>query len=334
MKNPEKKNKRLSVAVIYLVVVLTAFITSFATRINPVYSASDKQISAIGKKCSFPIAAVGDLQRTSLWEYMIGRESNDVERKEIIGSISGQNPGSVILLGDMVFEGDNIDHWKYFDTLMIPLEEKNIAIFPVIGNHEYYGKNRIALKYLTNRFPVLKRKHWYTEICDSIALIFLDSNESEYSDKEWNGQIEWFKNKLSDFDNKSSIKGILVFEHHPPYTNSLITGDEMTVQRAFVPAFDKSRKTLAFISGHAHTYERFIENGKTFIISGGGGGPRVLLKTGPDKHYDYYNGPSPRPFNYLLINKKDNGISFTVKGVNKGSSRFFTLEKFTIPFNK
>lgn len=333
MKNPVKINKKLSAALIYLVIVIAAFIGSFVTKINFDSFNSDKQISGIGKKCSFPIAAVGDLQRTSIWEYMIGRESNDVERKEILSSISRQNLGGVILLGDMVFEGDNIDHWKYFDTLMIPLEDKNIAIFPVIGNHEYWGKNRIALQYLTDRFPVLKRKHWYTEICDSIALIFLDSNEPEYSGEEWNKQIKWFKNKLSDFDNDSSIKGILVFEHHPPYTNSLITGDEMNVQQAFVPAFDKSRKTLAFISGHAHTYERFIENGKTFIISGGGGGPRVLLKTGPDKHHDYYNGPSPRPFNYLLIDKKDNGIIFTVKGVDKGNSRFFTLEKFTIPFN-
>lgn len=334
MKNAVKINKSLPAVLLYLVVVATAFITSFATKINPVSLNSDKHTSAIEKKCSFPIAAVGDLQRTSLWEYMMGRESNDAERKEILSNIVKQNPGTVILLGDMVFEGDNIDHWKYFDTLMIPLEKENIPIFPVIGNHEYWGKNRIALQYLTDRFPLLKKKHWYTEICDSIALIFLDSNEPEYSDTEWNKQIKWFEDKISYFDNSPSVRGILVFEHHPPYTNSLITGDEMTIQRAFVPAFDKSGKTLAFISGHAHTYERFIQNGKTFIISGGGGGPRVLLKTGPDKHHDYYSGPSPRPFNYLLIDKKDNGIDFIVKGVDKGSSRFYTLEKFTISFSK
>ena len=154
MKNPVKINTKLQGALIYLVVVVTAFVTSFATKINPVSFGSDKQISVIENKCSFPIAAVGDLQRTSLWEYMIGRESNDVERREIINNISKQNPGAVILLGDMVFEGDNIDHWKYFDTLMIPLEKKNIPVFPVIGNHEYWGKNRIAFHYLTDRFPV------------------------------------------------------------------------------------------------------------------------------------------------------------------------------------
>ena len=286
------------------------------------------------KSCSFPIAAVGDLQRTSVWEYIIGRESNDFERKEIIENISRQDPGAVVLLGDMVFEGDNIDHWKYFDSVMTPLTNMNIPVFPVIGNHEYWGKNRIALQYLTDRFPVLKVSHWYTERCDSVALIFLDSNNLEYSDKEWQSQIDWFKNKLLMYDNDPSILGILVFAHHPPYTNSLITGDEMQVQLGFVPAFDKSLKTMAFITGHAHTYERFIEKGKTFIVSGGGGGPRVLLKTGQNTHHDYYKGPSPRPFNYLLINKEVDGLGITVKGVKKGSTEFFTMEHFMLPFNR
>lgn len=318
---------------LYIASVIIGFIISFAPRNDDEELEHTAGIRINEETCSFPIAVVGDLQRTSLWEYIAGRETNDTERVEIINNINDQNPGAVILLGDLVFEGDNIDHWKYFDSLMIPLKLKDIPMFPVIGNHEYLGKNRVALHYLTERFHVLSESHWYAEICDSIAFIFLDSNESEYSDEKWNEQINWFKYKLTAFDTTSAIKGILVFEHHPPYTNSVFTGDEMLLQKAFVPAFDKSKKALAFISGHAHTYERFIINGKTFIVSGGGGGPRVLLKKGPDIHHDYYVGPSPRPFNYLLIKKVNFGLKFTVMGINKGSSEFFTLEKFTIPFN-
>ncbi len=325
--------RKFLVPALYIVAACIGFIDSFATRIDTTYDELNKSRRE-AKNCSFPLAAVGDLQRTSVWEYMAGRESNDVERKEIIGNIVEHNPGSVVLLGDMVFEGDNIDHWKYFDSLMIPVIKRNIPIFPVIGNHEYWGKNRIALQYLTKRFSILKGSHWYTEICDSVALIFLDSNDLEYSSEEWQSQIEWFRNKLLLYDNDSSIKGILVFAHHPPYTNSLITGDEMQVQLGFVPAFDKSKKTLALITGHAHTYERFIEKGKTFIVSGGGGGPRVLLRTGDSTHHDYYKGPSPRPFNYLLINREEGGLSIVVKGVRKGSTDFFTLEHFTLPFSK
>ena len=324
--------KNPGIIIFYLSLTSLFFLNSYAVKRDFQISTPDSLLSEERNKCSFPIIAVGDLQRTSLWETMIGRENNDVERKEIIGNISGQNPGSVILLGDMVFEGDSWEQWRNFDSLMTPVKRKNIPVFPVIGNHEYYGIDRIALQFLSKRFPVIKGSHWYTEVCDSIALIFLDSNDGEYSADQWQSQINWFRNKLLIFNNDPAIKGILVFAHHPPYTNSLLTGDDMPVQNGFVPAFDQSKKTLAFITGHAHTYERFIENGKMFIISGGGGGPRVMLNNGPGIHHDYLTGPSPRPFNYLLISKQSDGLEFTVKGVNKNSSQFFTLEKFKLSF--
>ena len=327
--------RKIIIAAAFFLAAGLIFIIGFIPKINTFSPASNDTLSLEeNHKCSFPIIAVGDLQRTSAWEYLAGRESNDRERREIIHNISRQKPGSVVLLGDMVFEGDNIDHWRYFDSLIIPIKELHIPLFPVIGNHEYWGKNRIALQYLAERFPELNRSHWYTEICDSIALIFLDSNDLEYSDEQWQQQIDWFKNKLLIYDSDPSIEGILVFAHHPPYTNSLITGDELQVQRGFLPAFYESDKTLAFITGHVHTYERFIERKKTFIVSGGGGGPRVKLKTGSGAHNDYYNSPSPRPFNYLIINKLNGGIEFTVRGVKKGNSYFFTLDQFTLPFSK
>lgn len=326
--------KKTGSVILYFSLISLFFLNGYALKRESQDSIPDSLLTGEKKCCSFPIVAVGDLQRTSIWETMIGRENNDIERNEIIKNISEQNPGSVVLLGDMVFEGDDGDQWKYFDNLMSPIEKKAIPLFPVIGNHEYWGVDQTALQFLSKRFPMIKGSHWYTEISDSIALIFLDSNDGEYSVAQWQTQTEWFKNQLLLFDNDPAIKGILVFAHHPPYTNSLVTGDEMQVQTGFVPAFDQSKKTLAFITGHAHTYERFIENGKTFIISGGGGGPRVVLRNGSGSHRDYYSGPSPRPFNYLLINKQNDGLEITVKGVNKNSGNFFNLEKFTLAYYK
>jgi hypothetical protein len=89
---------------------------------------------------------------------------------------------------------------------------------------------------------------------------------------------------------------------------------------------------LAFISGHAHTYERFLKNEKMFIISGGGGGPRVTLNTGLECHTDLYKGKSPRPFNYLLLTETNDGVNFTVKGLNKNGKDFFILEEFNLSY--
>ncbi len=279
-----------------------------------------------------PIAVVGDLQRTSIWELAIGREQNDLERKEIVDSISKQNEGLLVLLGDLVFEGSSKKHWKYFDSLFASVKKENIPVSMVLGNHEYFGKNYKALNNVKARFPRIGKQHWYAQIYDNLGLIYLDSNIDEYEDETWNKQIEWFSKMLNYFDEDSEIKGVLVFLHHPPYSNSLLTGDEISVQKSFVPEFLNAKKTLAMISGHAHTYERFHKDGKTFIVSGGGGGPRVKLDIDKDDHKDLYKGPSPRPFNYLLINEKENGISITVKGLIKGEIKFRILENFFIYF--
>ena len=317
------------IAGITLLVVALVLVTG-----HTVSSAAKSNSIIPGDSKSRKIALVGDLQRTSIWELVMGREQNDPERGLIVKSISTDNPAMVILLGDMVFDGSNSFQWDYFDSLMNPVTEKNIPVKPVIGNHEYWGKRSSNLSFLYKRFPFFRQKTWYAQTHDSLALIFLNSNHLELSPYEWEEQINWYNNRIYNFQNDPAIKGILVFTHHPPYTNSLITGDEEEVQEAFLSAFNKSTKTLAFISGHAHTYERFIINKKTFIVSGGGGGPRVPLKIGLDSHDDLCKEKSPRPFNYLLAERVNDGVNITVKALKKDSKKFYILENFTIPFNQ
>jgi hypothetical protein len=112
----------------------------------------------------------------------------------------------------------------------------------------------------------------------------------------------------------------------------VVTGDEPDVQLAFVPAYFRSNKCLAMISGHAHTYERFRKYGKTFIVSGGGGGPRVGLHDGIDFHKDLYTGSSPRPFHFLMLSRTPFGLTITVRGLKKGEKKFFTMEEINLPY--
>ena len=283
---------------------------------------------------SQPLAIVGDLQRTSFYELLIGREQNDSERTKIVYAIADENPAAFVILGDMVFDGSNSKDWEIFNSLIKPITKKNIPIFPVIGNHDYWGNNNKAMRNLAKQFPVFLSTHWYTQIYDSLALIFLDSNESDLTETGWKLEHDWLIKTVSIFDTSEEIKGIIIFDHHPPYTNSTVTSDEVNIQNNFLPAYYNSKKCILFISGHAHTYEHFFIKDKNFIVSGGGGGPRVKLKSGNDAHKDLYTGVSPRPFNYLLINKEPDGIKVIVKGLNKGRSKFFTMAEFKILFNK
>jgi hypothetical protein len=162
--------------------------------------------------------------------------------------------------------------------------------------------------------------------------VFLNSNRADMSPADWDKQQHWYENTMKQLDNDPSIKAVVTFLHHPAYTNSIVTGDEPDVQLAFVPAYFKSVKGLAMISGHAHTYERFRKDGKTFIVSGGGGGPRVGLHDGIDFHKDLYTGSSPRPFHFLLLSRTSTGLKITVMGLLKGTSLFFTMEEVNLPY--
>jgi hypothetical protein len=75
------------------------------------------------------------------------------------------------------------------------------------------------------------------------------------------------------------------------------------VQQVLVPPFVQANKTLAMISGHIHSYERFSRAGKTFLVTGGGGGPRVKLATGQRRRHadDLFAGPPLRWFHFLML---------------------------------
>ena len=103
-----------------------------------------------------------------------------------------------------------------------------------------------------------------------------------------------------------------------------------------LPPFFRARKTLALLSGHVHGYERFEVRGKAFIVSGGGGGPRVSYLTGPDAPYQpaYVTSDGrPRAFHYIVIEVLGDALRFDVKCLELDAPcPAGRLETFAIPF--
>jgi hypothetical protein len=120
--------------------------------------------------------------------------------------------------------------------------------------------------------------------------------------------------------------------HHAPYTNSSLVSDAIDVRQAFVPAFFASRKTRAMVTGHAHGYERFVREGKTFIVTGGGGGPRFPLLQGGERRHpdDQFCGPALRHFNFVEFTVHDTGLHGDVIGLPKGSRFFCRMDAFDL----
>ncbi len=275
---------------------------------------------------------VGDTQRTLPAEmHLFFREQNDPERKTLMDDILKQSPDLLVMMGDLISDGSSHSEWKRFDELLSGFRSADTTVLPAVGNHEYFGDDRLAMSHLHSRFPQLAQKHWYSRVYGSTGMIWLDSNKANLTAYEWSEERAWYKSQLAQWQGDAAVLRILVFTHHPPFTNSTLTGDETDVQNGFNAEFLATPKAIAFISGHAHTYEHFFINNKTFLVSGGGGGPRVsLLQGAKQRHSDLFLGDSPRPFHYLKVLPATHGIEITVIGLDKGGSQTKVLETFTL----
>jgi hypothetical protein len=281
-----------------------------------------------------PVAIIGDTQRTTWVENKILRRENNLKEQEILfEALKREGPSLLVFLGDLVARGNSSWEWAHFDKLVTHFFSLKTPILATLGSHEYDGPDRWALAKAKARFPRIANKSWFVLLYQNLAFIFVDSNRSEISADLWNEQREWFRSTLETLDANSAIDGVIVFSHHPPFTNSIVTENEKHMHETFLPAFFSSVKSLVMVSGHAHSYERFHEQGKYFLVSGGGGGPRVRLLEGESQRQpDLFRGPSPRPFHYLLLLSVQGGITLEAKGFERGDTHLNQIDKFFVPF--
>lgn len=273
-------------------------------------------------------AIVSDLQTTSLLEFW--REQNDIERALVVRQIAAARPAFLVMLGDLVFDGSSEGAWADFDALCTPIREARIPVLAVPGNHEYWFGG--SLDHYFKRFPHLEKRTFYRVTHGPLALVFLNSNIDNLP--EWEAQLAWYRAELARIDADPRVRGALVMMHHPPYTNSTITSDEEHVGRWLVPPFKAAKKTLAMITGHVHSYERFVYGGKMFVVSGGGGGPRAELSSGDGRRHpeDLFTGPPLRAFHYLSVTPSPSGLSIEAVGLPRGERAFSTIDAFKLPW--
>lgn len=306
---------------------------AISRRIRRSSGAAARFSGDVSRRRTGRFAVVGDLQRTSLAE--IFRESNERERARLVREIAAYGPDFLVCAGDLVFSGSSRLDWEEFDALTRPLRDAGVPMLPILGNHDYWPRKTAALENYFARFPHVSGQRWYSVTYGPLGLVFLDSNEKALGKARWSEETAWFASELARFDGTRAVRGTVVFVHHPPFTNSTVTPDEAHVKRAFVPPFLAAKKTLAMISGHVHSYEQFAKGGKTFLVTGGGGGPRVRLASGAARRHpeDAFSGPEVRHFHFLLCSPGPEGLQIEVVGLEKGADAFATLNRFTLPWS-
>lgn len=288
----------------------------------------------VPRQLSRPIVLIGDTQATGFWEFW--RESNNAFRKAILDKIASENPLFILHVGDLVFQGSSSSHWEEFDNNAQEIQKRRIPIFPVLGNHEYFGGNETALAHFFARFPAPHNHKWYSFRCDSLGFILLNSNFGDLSDEEIEQQAAWYKQELARFQADESISAIVTACHHPPFTNSTVVEPDEDVQHYFVSAFSATGKAKLFVTGHCHSYEHFEQEGKHFIVTGGGGGPRQKVKTDKPTYTDI----SPfarrkselRPLHFCTLTTESNGaLRVRMMQLDEESGAWSEGDSFVIP---
>ena len=163
----------------------------------------------------------------------------------------------VVVLGDIAYESGTAAQLqgKFFSVYKEIL--RYAPIFPSIGNHE--RRTREGRPYF-EAFVLPEPERYYSFDWGDVHFVAIDTT---HRDKQ---QVAWLDQDLK----KNKLPWVIVFGHHPMYTNSL-RGPQLWIRQAFSKILNDHKVDLV-LTGHEHQYERFRVAGVNYVVSGGGGG--------------------------------------------------------------
>jgi predicted phosphodiesterase len=164
----------------------------------------------------------------------------------------------ILVLGDLAYKSGKPSqlHGNFFAVYENVL--RYVPVYPSIGNHERRTKQG---KPYFDAFVLPHPERYYSFEWGDIHFVAIDTTQYDTD------QLAWLVDDLR----KNQRRWVIVFGHHPMYTNSL-RGAQLSIRKAFSKIFTDHQVDLV-VTGHEHQYERFRVGGVNYVVSGGGGGP-------------------------------------------------------------
>ncbi|HUA14430.1 MAG TPA: metallophosphoesterase [Verrucomicrobiae bacterium] len=267
-------------------------------------------------KVPFQFVAYGD---TRFHDPKDTDAANPAARAALVKAIAGANPAFICFTGDIVFNGYDSGDWNVWDRETSVWREKKIPVYPVLGNHDLHGSEKLALSNYFERFPELKGSRYYSVRAANTMILALDSSMDEAEGP----QGRWLSNELDRIP--ADVDFVFVLLHHPPYTSSsaklLGGGHSARPREEALAAMLEERQSRApyrivLFSGHVHNYERHERGGVTYFVTGGGGAHPYLI-----------NRPATDPFqskainyHYLLVAVEGQQLTVTMNRLDLSNS--------------
>ena len=243
---------------------------------------------------------LSDTQSPLLPELVFLSENHNREASDLIfRDIHCEQPTAVFHCGDLVSLGFCNRYWARVDRFVKRLNAEGIPFYPVLGNHEVMFFPREGEKRFQDRYPHAARTGYSVRV-GSVGVVLLNSNFNILTGLDILHQQRWYDSTLVRMEADITVKAVIVVCHHSPFTNSTIVSPSANVRQRFVPLFVRNGKCKLFMSGHAHAFEHFVQQGKDFLVIGGGGGLQHPLYRGDEQKWkdSYSDRREKRLFHY------------------------------------
>ncbi len=287
--------RALALGATLLAALLTA---ACAHQARPPEVAATFQVShpVAGEPLRFVI--YGDIRFTAPSERVASVPS---VRQALVARIAAESPAAVLLTGDVPWHGGVTADYDVFREETAAWRARGLPVFPTLGNHEFaMCIEGDCLEHWWNAFPALRGQRWYSVAMGSRLVAFaLDSDAPLVAGS---AQREWLDAALERLP--PSVEFVVVFLHHPPVADlqegAAADHNPRPNEAALAADLEQltARTRLRFVvcGGHIHNYERHLQGGIVYLVSGGGGArPYEVARDAGD----LYRGPTFPNFHFL-----------------------------------
>ncbi len=247
--------------------------------------------------------------------------ANPAARQALVQAIAEVKPAFISFGGDIVYNGNDSNDWKVWDSETTIWRENKIPIYPALGNHDLHGDEKVALANYFQRFPDLRNSRYYSVRAANTLVLVLDSSLDETSGP----QGQWLTHELDMLPR--DVDFVFVVLHHPPYTSS---SDEKkyggghssrSPEHKLAEMLESRQQHTAarfmVLSGHVHNYERHEHGGVNYFVLGGAGAHAYPIERAPGDPFQ----SKEINYHYLLVDVDRHHLKFTMNRLDLTSGK-------------
>jgi acid phosphatase type 7 len=247
--------------------------------------------------------------------------ANPAARQALVQAIAEVKPAFISFGGDLVYNGNDANDWKVWDSETTVWRENKIPVYPALGNHDLHGDEKVALANYFQRFPDLKNSRYYSVRAANALVLVLDSSLDETSGP----QGQWLTHELDTLS--GDVDFVFIVLHHPPYTSSsdekkLGGGHSARSPEHKLAEMLESRQQhtaarFVVLSGHVHNYERHEHGGVNYFVLGGAGAHAYPIERAPGDPFQ----SKEINYHYLLVDVDRHHLKFTMNRLDLTSGK-------------